>query len=384
MSRRNRVRIQGKRSLLIRAALPGVLGVGALTTALVYPQVASSSTPSLSLTSAKSVLGLALSPTGKIYSGSIKEVGNLGIPSSALSMMGSQSANNSLSNLAMAALGGSVTTNFWTNHSSEARIQIPSTNGELDVYASKTGIWEWNSTTNTATEIKPAAGSTGKSRSDVTGGDASSMPTPSTVADKIISHLPKGSTIALAAPRYIADQSSYVLSINTNDPSSLIGNIQVGVDSNSGQVLGVWVYPTGTTTPAFSSYYQSVAFTQPSPLVFDFTVPVGATQKTITLPAMSKSSSFETKHANLSSSAVAHNSYGSGFSRVEVIRFSKPGTAARPNSAMVSLLAAGTQVNTSLGSGTVVTTSLFSLFIGHNGVYAFGTVPAKVLLGDLG
>ena len=357
----------------VRIAVPAVVAVGAVGTALIYPQVVSASSPSLASETTSQVIASAVSPTAKIYSGTVVETSGLGLPSSFVNELSGSTSTSGLSGLMVQALTSGVTTNFWTNYASNLRIQVPSSTGEFDLYASSGSVWEWDSVTNTATSVTLPSGTQSQTTSTT-----STPPSPSTIADALLANLPAGATVTFASPQYVAGQAAYVLDLAPNDPSSLIGSAQVAVDAATGNVLGVWITPTGGSTPAFSVYYSTVSFTAPSASVYDFTVPTGATVKSVTLGGGGSTSTSTT------SPSITHKTIGSGFSAVEVVTGLPQSSSSTTSSLMSSLLASGTQVTTGIGSGTIITTSVATVFIGSNGTLAFGAVPQSVMLADLG
>ncbi len=372
-------KIFSPKSFWLRFSIPAVLGTGAIGAAFVYPGIASGSTPTLAAATPSAVLAMALAPSAKVYSGSVNETGNLGLPTSLLSSLGSQGSLG-VSGLLAQALGGSVSANFWTDHAGNARVQVPTSDGEIDLYASPSALWEWNSASNTATSL-----SLGTSATTSTGStSATSGLTPAQIADAIISKLPAGATMSLAVGQYVAGQPAYTLVLNANDPKSLIGNVSVAVDANSGNVLGVWVYPVGSSSAAFSSLYSSVSFVAPSSSVFAFSPPSGATVKTLSLPSFTLPSFTSSTMTSNAGGAYSHSSFGSGFSTVEVIKSPTGSFSFTSNPTFASILASGTSVTTAMGSGTVISMSLGTVFIGNDGVLAFGAVPSSVLIGDLG
>ena len=359
----------------VRLALPAVVTVGAVGTALAYPQVVSASSPTLAGKTPAQLIESALRPSGRIYSGTIVETSGLGLPTSFVNQLSGGSAPSGLSGLLTQALTSGVTANFWTNHASSLRIQVPSTSGEFDLYASAGSVWEWDSTTNTATDLRLPSGAKAVSHARAT---ASTPPSPSAIADALLSHLPAGAAVTVNSPEYVAGQPAYVLNLAPNDPSSLIGGVRIAVDASTGNVLGVWITPRGSSSAAFSVYYSAVSFKAPSSSVFSFSVPSGATVKTLRPGAVMA----PVRRGTTTAPAVTHKSIGTGFSTVEVVT----GLPRRPasSSLMSGLLGSGTKVTTAIGQGTVVTTSVATVFIGNNGTLAFGAVPQSVLLADLG
>lgn len=382
-------RYPNKRRFLLRASLPFGLAAGSIVAAFGYPAIVSASTPSLPAISASGLIAMALHPTKPLYSATVEETGNLGIPSAALGSLQS-SSSSPLSDLLTQALTGTVSLSFWQNGAHSLRVQVPSAKGESDLYYSKGALWSWDSTTNTATKINLSGNrnsltSTSDSKSKLAG---HSMPkpgmTPGEFASKFLSNLPSGSTTSVTTAQYVANQPAYTLNINTNDPKSLLRSVSLAVDANTGQTLGVWLY-SSASSPALSISYQNVSYGVPSPSVFAFTPPSAATVKTVSKSLPSGKKNLGTKTSTQNTSSVTHKTLGSGFSSVELIIPNSSNAAQKINSTVASILnTAGTRVTTTYGPGTVVSTNLVSVFIGSNGTIAVGAVPSAVLLADLG
>ncbi len=380
----------GRRQLFLRASVPTVIAVGSITGAFVYPQIVSASVPSLPNISASKLISMALKPSKEVYSGTITENGNIGIPSQLLDAIPSSSSSG-LTSLLTQAVSGTTTFSFWRNNSKEFRLQVPSPKGENDLYFANGVAWAWDSTTNTATNLKlPSGIHSIHSQVGVKNASMTAL-TPSVIASKLLTHLPVGATTSVTTSQFVAGRPAYTLVLNTNDPNSLIKSISFAVDSSTGQPVGISVDSTMSSSPAFSVQYQSISFTVPSASTLQFAPPAGATIKTASgLIGLGKN--IHATHTPVG--GVSHNttkkpapvhSLGTGFSRVMIFEPS-PGAAGKlSNPTLTSMLKlAGTKVSTSYGTGTVVSTNLMSAFIGSNGTVAVGAVPYSVLIKDLG
>ncbi|CAG4901633.1 hypothetical protein AXFE_01100 [Acidithrix ferrooxidans] len=378
-------RDRNRRRYISRLAIPSVLGVGVVAVAGFYPGVVSASVPNLSPISASALITKALSAKAPIYSGSIIETGNSGIPSQAISALGGKASSNPLTTLLTQALTSSVSANYWVNGTGSLRVQIPNATGESDLYSTNGVTWLYNSTNNSATKIvsgqsQPTSPTSALAKSNVV--------TPAAIASKILASLPAGSTTSVDSSSYVAGQATYTLTVHSNDPNSLIKDVRFSIDATTGDTLGVYIDSSSSST-VFSLAYQSLSYQKPASSVFSYSPAPGTTLKTTVLggtsmthPPMISSTAPGTKAPSLT-----HRVIGSGFSEVVVLSGpagSASSTGTSTSKALAMLKAIGVPKTTSLGSGYLITLNFGSAFISQNGTVAFGAVPGSVLLNDLG
>ena len=76
----------------------------------------------------------------------------------------------------------------------------------------------------------------------------------------------------------VAGRDAYELVLQPRDTRSLVGDVRLAVDSETGVPLRVQVNAAGSTgRPAFETAFTSVSFEKPSASVFRFSPPPGAT-----------------------------------------------------------------------------------------------------------
>ena len=361
-----------KSSYMKRMALPMVLVGGSLVTASLYPSLASAQVPNLPSISASTLLTKVLGANAPIYSGTIQLVSNTGIPSAALSAA-IPNSSSSLSSLAINALTGTTSYNYWVDGASNARVQVPLSNGELDLYASPTGAWLYDSTTNVATKVQPPTSSTSSGPTSTDSYTKSPTMTPATVVSTFLSKLPTGTTVSVATNAYVAGEPTYTLVISPNDPKSLITSITVSVDGNNFDPLGAAI--NTASGQALSISYSQLSFTKPSESVFSFTPNSSMTQKVIA--PSGTSSTATTSTTAQPGSSVTH--IGQGFSSITVhTATTAPSAQVQKDLSMLDKF--GTAATTSLGQGYVISLSFGSIFIASNGSYAVGAVAPSTLL----
>ncbi|MDA8278797.1 MAG: hypothetical protein M0Z45_11515 [Actinomycetota bacterium] len=367
-----------KSSYMKRMALPMVLVGGSLVTASLYPSLASAQVPNLPSISASTLLTKVLGANAPIYSGTIQLVSNTGIPSAALSAA-IPNSSSSLSTLAINALTGTTSYNYWVDGASNARVQVPLSNGELDLYASPTSSWLYDSTTNVATKVQSPTSSTSSGSTRTDSYTKSPSVTPATLVSTFLDKLPAGTTVSVATNAYIAGEPTYTLVISPNDPKSLITSITVSVDGNNFDPLGAAI--NTSSGQALSISYSQLSFTKPSESVFSFTPNSSMTQKVIALSGTSStySSSMATTSTSTQAGSSSVTHIGQGFSTITVhTATSAPSAQVQKELSMLGKF--GTAATTSLGQGYVLSLSFGSIFIASNGSYAVGAVAPSTLL----
>lgn len=360
-------------SFMKRMVLPVALVGGSIATASIYPSLASAQVPNLPSISATTLLTKVLGARTPIYSGTIQVVSNTGIPSAALSAA-IPATSSSLSSLAISALTGTTSYNYWLDGTSHARVQVPLSNGEVNLYASPSGAWIYDSTTNVATEIQAQSGPSSTSAS--TNYKTSPNTTPATVVSTFLNKLPSGTTVSVSSNAYVAGEATYTLVISPNDPKSLISSITLSVDANNFDPLGAAINTTSGQALAIS--YSQLSFTKPPASVFTFAPTSSMIQKPITLNSHSSTTTTPMNPTTTGTKASVTR-IGQGFSSI-VVHASTTTPSASLQKELSMLSKFGTAATTSLGKGYVVSLSFGSIFIGVNGSYAAGAVTPSTLL----
>ncbi len=375
----------------LRVAVPAGIGVVSLGAALFTPSLANAQDPSLPIISRLELVQNMLSAKQQPYSGTIVATSNLF--GSVSSLVGSAIPNVTLPQ-------GTATINVWKGAKDQLRAQILNASSERDVYVNGTSAWLWDSSTMSAVHVKTNAAT---SVSSTISGKLSAIKSklsaaaldPATLAKDIIAKVSPYVNIAVGQTNYIGGQAVYDLELVPLESSSLIRTINIYVDANNWNVLGVDVVSTSSSTPVLSSEFSAVNFSAPSPSVFNFTPPPGAKveSKTLTPPLGSKAGTkmqgnqvggAMAKKFISSSSTPKVATFGSGFTSVVM---TAPGsyqslvTKAGPKyrSLFAQVL---TSYQTPFGSGKVLSTPLFNVMVLPNGQMVAGAVTLNQLAID--
>jgi hypothetical protein len=131
---------------------------------------------------------------------------------------------------------------------------------ESDVYQQSGGVWQWDSdkrlaqfVTNTPQVPLP--------------GPQDALP--GNLARRLLEQAPASQLTSIDS-RWIAGRKALGLEWNPETPTSLIGQVRVWVDQDTGMPLAVDVFPVGSTHRAFSTAFLDVRFKAPGASVLHF------------------------------------------------------------------------------------------------------------------
>ncbi len=352
-------------------AVPLGIGAVSLAFAATTPSLVSAQTPSLPSVTASQLLGDVLGAVPQRVTGTVQEISQI-LPS------GVSLGGSSLSSLSQ-FLSGTNSFNVWRASSSQYRVQYQGGQSEQDLYVSGKSAWLWDSATQKATQVNlpSSPGTTGALGAD-----------PQMVADQFIQNLAPYGRVSLGANTFVGGIASYDLKIQSLQSGSTVSQVNIYVDSQYNQVLGVDAVASGSSSPSFSLEYSKVAFTAPSSSVFQFTPPPGATVKSLT-PMNSGSAFMPSGHNAASgvsgSSKTAMTTLGAGFEKVFV---SQPGAFAKLTSSgsaksYSQLLTEAEQQVTVLGqTDQYLSTPFLNALVLPDGKILAGTVKLSVLEAD--
>ena len=375
-----------------RWAVPGaaVLVTGAVIAGLQIP--AAEASPNLPAKTPAQLLA-SLSSDAKVppLTGTVVETASLGLPQ--LPQMSNASSTLSL-------LTGSHTVKVYYQDESHFRLAIPQLASETDVIADGTKLWLWQSTTDSVTEFTaPAAATSGQKV-------AAQAPvlTPQQAANQVLAKVGATTLVSVQDNVMVAGDPAYQLVLAPKDDRSLVGKVVIAVDGKYGVPLRVQLYAKGASSPAFQVGYTALQFVAPDPANFAFTPPPGAKVDVV------KPGSGELSKTGASgmTGASGTGTYGKSWLTVvslpqsDLMKELAPGAAAQGsgkqpdiysangNGVGVSsqellnaLLGTAKPVSGSWGSGTLVTTSLFSMLMTNGEVY-IGAVEPSVLYAAVG
>ena len=377
-----------------RWAVPGaaVLVTGAVIAGLQIP--AAQASPNLPAKTPAQLLA-SLGSDAKVppLTGTVVETASLGLPQ--LPQLSNTSSTLSL-------LTGSHTVKVYYQDESHFRLAVPQLASETDVIADGTKLWLWQSTSDSVTEVVPPAGSARQQEQKVAA--AAPVLTPQQAANQILAKVGQTTLVSVQDNVMVAGDPAYQLVLAPRDDRSLVGKVVIAVDGKYGVPLRVQLYAKGASSPAFQVGYTALQFVAPDPANFAFTPPPGAKVDVV------KPGSGELAKGGTAAGMTGASGFGTyGKSWLTVVSFPQsdltkglaPGAAQSPgkqpdiysaNSSGVgvssqellnALLGTAKPVSGSWGSGTLVTTSLFSMLMTNGEVY-IGAVEPSVLYAAVG
>jgi hypothetical protein len=192
---------------------------------------------------------------------------------------------------------------------SNARLQVLDALAERDVYLSDAGAWIYDSEAQAATHvtIDRAALDALKSELEATyGAEADAhvdemrerleaelgapLPTPDEMLDQALAKLDETTEVSVGTDGRVAGREVYELVLEPRDAETLVGEISVAIDGETGTALAASVTARGADVPAFSVAFTDVSFNAPEPSVFEFTPPAGTavTEHVVPVPTVAE------------------------------------------------------------------------------------------------
>ena len=323
--------------------------------------------------------------------GTMVETTNLGLPQ--LPQVGNATSLSSM-------LTGSHTMKIYYQDARQFRVAIPEPESEIDLIRNGATAWLWNSTENSVTKFDLPAN--GKDKAAHSKSELPSTPlTPQQAANEVLKAVGKTTVVSVEANVMVAGEPSYQLVLAPRDDRSLIGKVTIAIDAKYNVPLRVQVFAKGAASPAVQFGFTAIQFTAPAAANYDFTPPPGATVNVV------NGSEGSEKSAGGKESDSGFGSYGKSWLTVAELPQQdlmegigagglKSSSSAAPtgngpsgvvggdSQAVISnLIGAAKPVHGAWGSGTLLTTSLFSMLMTNGEVY-IGAVEPSVLYAAVG
>lgn len=336
------------------------VGVVAVVAAAVAIPMTAGAAPALPERSAAQLLVDVSKSQGTPLSGTVVETARLGLP--ALPDVGGTAITP------MSLVSGSHTARVWYDGADKARVALVANLAETDLVRNGRDVWLWTSGKNTAQHGRLPATEPGDAPAV---GTAESV-TPQQAARQALAAIDPTTKVTVDGTASVAGRDAYDLVLRPRDTRSLVGDVRIAVDSETGVPLRVQVNAKGSTgRPAFETAFTSVTFDKPSASVFRFSPRPGA--KVSELGAESP----PTHEGQAGTPGKAPRIVGKGWTAVvEVSGVSLPGSG---DSTLGALTRAMTPVSGPYGSGQVLRTKLVSMLLLDDGRMFVGAVPPAVL-----
>lgn len=216
---------------------------------------------------------------------------------------------------------------------SNARLQVLDRLGERDVYVTEDGAWIWDSREQAATHITvdraaldaleaEAEAHADEARAQLEAELGAPLPTPDEVLDQALAKLDESTDVSVGTDARVAGREVYELVLEPQDEATLVGEVSVAIDGETGVPLAASVSAAGADEPAFAVAFTDVSFEAPDASVFAFTPPEGAdvTEHAVPVPTVAELEQWKAEAETEAGGAEAEGPrpvvHGSGWSTV--------------------------------------------------------------------
>lgn len=292
------------------------------------------------------------------FSGTVVQKASLGLPQ--LPTAAGSSSELSL----MSLLTGTNTLKVWYGGPTRQRIALLDPVGEMDVFHDGADVWQWDSSTRTASHLSTPQGSSAAAGPGPTG-----TVTPDQLAQQAVAAIDPTTEVRVDTTTRVAGRAVYRLVLLPRDGATRIGSVTVEIDGETKVPLGTQVYARGSSSPAMDVSFTDIDFGAPDATNFSFTPPAGSTITRVDANAprgIGRSTAAE--------SASSATTVGAGWTRVVVMHTSMADTSTSKQ--WGSLLK---PVSGPWGAGHLFSSSLLSALVLDDGRVLVGAVDPERL-----
>lgn len=258
------------------------------------------------------LLEFAASSDVEALSGTVEQTSELGLPDLAGLTGGAGGAEGGDDEESDAGASGADLDDLMSlvtgNHTAKVyvdggdkRLQVLDRLGERDVYVTDDGAWIWDSREQTATHVTvdraavealeaEAEAHADEARARLEAELDGPLPTPDEVLDEALVRLDESTEVSVGTDARVAGREVYELVLVPRDEDTLVGEVSVAIDGDTGVPLAASVTAAGADEPAFSVAFTDVSFAAPDASVFAFTPPEGAevTEHEVPIPTVAE------------------------------------------------------------------------------------------------
>ncbi|MET0854297.1 MAG: DUF2092 domain-containing protein [Microterricola sp.] len=376
-------------------AVPIAIGVGVV----LVPMAANAAVDLPDLTPAE-LIELAASSDVDALSGTIEQRSELGLPDLAAlggamggpaggmgdddSPAGAPASASDLDDLLSLATGTHTAKVYLDGPN--ARMQVLDRLAERNVYVSPDGVWIYDSAEKAATHVTVdtaalAALKTELQAAHAADPQAAPLPTPEYTLEQALAAMDETTEVTVGTDARVAGRGAYELVLTPRDTETLVGEVRVAIDAETGAALAASVTASGEESPAFSVAFTDVSFTAPDASVFAFTPPEGTavTEHAIPVPTAAELQQLKAEHEAGADGADSGQPrpivHGDGWSTViELPAGTDAAGMGTDGLAMLDTIAQR------VDGGRVVATSLVTVLITDDGRMFLGSVTPERLL----
>jgi outer membrane lipoprotein-sorting protein len=156
------------------------------------------------------------------------------------------------------------------------RVQVMDQMGQRDLLVTEDGFWAYDAAAATAWSGS-ADDVTQSSLEDAKRQWQQELASPEELVNALLDEARLSSTVSVGQDHEVAGRSAYQLIVSPNSSVSLIDQVVVSVDSETGMALDVKVFSREDSEAAFEVGFESIRFATPDADIFSFTPPPGTT-----------------------------------------------------------------------------------------------------------
>ncbi len=176
---------------------------------------------------------------------------------------------------ALELLTGDHTGRVFVGGPAQARLQHIDGMDERNVVVNERDVWFYDSETNEATHLilpDPADLPEPPEHREHTG----DLPAPEQLAAAVVEALEPSTELTVGQHEEVAGRDAYTLNLLPRAAETLVEQVSIAVDGETGFPLGVTVSARGQAEPALRAVYTDIDFSAPDAALFDFSPPAGA------------------------------------------------------------------------------------------------------------
>lgn len=231
------------------------------------------------------------------FSGTVRTVADLGLPSlgALASPQGGAATPTDPTSALTRLLSGENSLRVWVGGPEQQRVSLLDDFSELDVRRDGDELWTYSSSDDTATRYDlaeigdrlEAAAEEHAAEHPEALPDATPDPTeqaapwagmtPDELARTLVEQADPTTEIAVGENQVVAGRDAYTLTMTPRDEATLVGGIELAVDAETGLVLQVQVDARDQEAPAFVTGFTALDLGAPDPSVFAYTPAEGTT-----------------------------------------------------------------------------------------------------------
>lgn len=351
-----------------RWAVPGVVAAAIAATALASNS-ASAADPNLPARTAGQLLVALQAVQVPAFSGTIVQTSRLGFPE--LPGAAASKADLSLESFAT----GSRQLRIWQDGPERQRLALIGELAESDIVHNGADVWTYSSSTRVVTHL------TLPPRSRKTDAPAATPAlTPQQAANQALKAIDPTTSVSIDRTARVAGRAAYQIVLSPRDRRSLVGSVQIALDSETSIPLRVRVFARGGKSAALEVGFSRLTLRRPRSDVFTFVAPAGAKVEQRRLD--SAPTTGERHPATPSSASTSPTVLGRGWTSVLVVKGGTQALSAMDAGSTGSNSGAGLldRLTTRVAGGRLLSSALVTVFLRDDGTVFAGSLDRADLM----